>query len=302
MQYGGCHPSAGCFDADGYSAPTTTGSRRTSTYKKRRRRSTRPAHEELRRLVRASAPAAPCCPRPRSSRSRGIKVGFIGMTLEGTPELVAQAGIKDVDFRDEVATANLAAKDLRKQGVAGDRRAHPRGRHAADRGRLRLPVHRRAGPSAISGPIVQIAQNLDPSIDMVVSGHTHQPYTCSIPDPAASRARSPAPLSYGRLVTETKLQLNRRTRDVIRSSVTLGQPPGAERRVTGPSGRRTPPCSDRRQVDGARRAGREPRGRHRSRGRADIAASIPRDTESRSVDLIADAQLERTRPTARRSR
>ena len=28
------------------------------------------------------------------------------MTLEGTPSLVAQAGIQDIEFRDEVETAN----------------------------------------------------------------------------------------------------------------------------------------------------------------------------------------------------
>ena len=48
---------------------------------------------------------------------QGIKVGFIGMTLEGTPELVAQAGIRDVSFADEVQSAGLAAKDLRRKGV-----------------------------------------------------------------------------------------------------------------------------------------------------------------------------------------
>ena len=36
----------------------------------------------------------------------------------------------------------------------------------------------------ISGPIVEIAQNLHPEIDLVVTGHTHQPYICNIPDPA----------------------------------------------------------------------------------------------------------------------
>lgn len=43
--------------------------------------------------------------------------GFIGMTLESTPTLVAQAGIRDVELGGEVTTANLAAKDLRRRGV-----------------------------------------------------------------------------------------------------------------------------------------------------------------------------------------
>ena len=36
--------------------------------------------------------------------------------------------------------------------------------------------------TGISGPIVNIATNLSPSIDLVVTGHTHQPYVCNIPD------------------------------------------------------------------------------------------------------------------------
>ena len=44
------------------------------------------------------------------------------------------------------------------------------------------------GCTGISGPIVEIAQNLDPAIDAVVTGHTHQPYICSIADPAGRPA------------------------------------------------------------------------------------------------------------------
>src|SRR5687767_6611547 len=40
---------------------------------------------------------------------RGIKVGFIGMTLEGTPNIVSASGIQDVDFLDEADTANRYA-------------------------------------------------------------------------------------------------------------------------------------------------------------------------------------------------
>src|SRR3954454_16519415 len=42
----------------------------------------------------------------------GQKVAFIGMTLEGTPAIVAQAGIPGVEFRDEVDTANALVPKL----------------------------------------------------------------------------------------------------------------------------------------------------------------------------------------------
>ena len=44
-----------------------------------------------------------------------IKVGFIGMTLEGTPNIVSASGIQDVDFLDEAETANKYAAELRNE-------------------------------------------------------------------------------------------------------------------------------------------------------------------------------------------
>lgn len=73
--------------------------------------------------------------------------------------------------------------------------------------------------AAISGPIVDIAKNLSPSIDMLVTGHTHQPYTCNIPDPAGQTRWVTSAASYGRVITETELKLDPRTEDVIRDSV-----------------------------------------------------------------------------------
>ena len=44
-----------------------------------------------------------------------IKVGFIGMTLEGTPDIVSASGIQDVNFLDEADTANKYAAELRNE-------------------------------------------------------------------------------------------------------------------------------------------------------------------------------------------
>ena len=33
-----------------------------------------------------------------------------------------------------------------------------------------------------AGPALEIAENLDKEIDLVVSGHTHQPYNCTVQD------------------------------------------------------------------------------------------------------------------------
>ncbi len=72
---------------------------------------------------------------------------------------------------------------------------------------------------AASSPILPIAANLDPAIDMVVSGHTHQPYVCNVKDPAGRPRLLTSASSFGRLFTETDLTYDRRTRDIVRRSV-----------------------------------------------------------------------------------
>src|SRR4029453_4612461 len=48
---------------------------------------------------------------------QGVKVGFIGMTLEGTPNIFSSEGAAGRTFADEVATANKYAAELQAQGV-----------------------------------------------------------------------------------------------------------------------------------------------------------------------------------------
>src|SRR3712207_7389229 len=47
-------------------------------------------------------------------RFRRVKVGFIGMTLEATPDIVSPSGIQGLRFLDEAATANRYARELRR--------------------------------------------------------------------------------------------------------------------------------------------------------------------------------------------
>ena len=134
----------------------------------------------------------------------GVKVGFIGMTLEGTPELVAARGIEGLSFKDEVETANAAAAQLQQ------RRAWTRSWCCSTRAAPR-PA-RTSDCVGISGPIVDIAQNLSPAIDLVVTGHTHQPYVCTIDDPAGNPRQVTSASSFGRVVTETSLMIDQKTR------------------------------------------------------------------------------------------
>src|SRR5215211_2205676 len=101
-----------------------------------------------------------------------IKVGFIGMTLEGTPNIVSASGIQDVDFLDEAETANKYAEELRNEhGVRA----------------IVVLLHEGGTPTPfasidscnVSGPIVDIVDRTSDAVDLFITGHTHQPYVCT---------------------------------------------------------------------------------------------------------------------------
>jgi len=141
----------------------------------------------------------------------GTKVGFIGMTLEGTPTLVDPAGVANVEFKDEVQTANAQAAALKKQGVKSIVvLLHEGGVNA---GTYQQCV-------GVSDPILTIAETMTPEVDAIITGHTHMPYVCHIPDPAGNPRLVTSAASYGQVVTETDLVINTRSGEVDRGRST----------------------------------------------------------------------------------
>jgi len=141
----------------------------------------------------------------------GVRVGFIGMTLEATPTLVSPAGVASVDFKDEVQTANAQAEQLKAQGVKAIVVLLHEGGYQA------RTINDCDG---ISEPIAQIAAQMTPEVDEIITGHTHQGYICSLPDPDGNPRLVTSAADYGRAVTETTLVLNTRSGDVIREKTT----------------------------------------------------------------------------------
>lgn len=139
----------------------------------------------------------------------GQKIAFIGMTLEATPNIVTKAGVEGLAFKDEVETANALVPKLKEQGIQSIVvLLHEGG----------LPSDPRAFNSCpgISGPITDIAKNLDPAIDAIISGHTHQAYNCSINDPAGKPRLVTSASSFGKIFTEVRLSIDNATHDVDR--------------------------------------------------------------------------------------
>ncbi|WP_448607841.1 bifunctional metallophosphatase/5'-nucleotidase [Geodermatophilus sp. URMC 60] len=138
----------------------------------------------------------------------GVEIGFIGMTLEGTADIVSQAGVAGLDFADEVQTANQYAAELQDRGVeAIVVLLHEGGAQTGDQA---WDVD---GCNGLGGPIVDIANGMSDAIDVVVSGHTHQAYNCRIDHKLVTSASS-----NGRLVTDIDLRVNRQTGDVVRAT------------------------------------------------------------------------------------
>ncbi|EXU86824.1 5'-nucleotidase [Streptomyces noursei PD-1] len=198
MQRGGCHPKDGCYEK----GKTFRGA----------------DFPYLAANVTDDRTGKPILKPYTVWQHKGVKIGFIGVTLKGTPDIVNADGVKGLTFHGEVETINKYAKVLDRQGVkAIVALIHEGGMPASTsyNGNCDSP-----GPGAgISGPIVDIAKRVSPQVDALVTGHTHQSYTCTIPDPAGHPRTVTSAASYGRLYTDTTLTYDRRSHDIVRTAV-----------------------------------------------------------------------------------
>ncbi|HUW16392.1 MAG TPA: metallophosphoesterase, partial [Actinomycetes bacterium] len=156
MQKGGCHPVDGCYFPDAPYAGADFSWLAANVVNEKSGKTPLPPYW--------------------IKKVESVKVGFIGMTLEATDTLVAAAGIQGWDFLDEAETANALVPKLKARGVeAIVVLLHEGGSQTPPPGDVDACV-------GISGPIVAINDALDPEIDAMVTGHTHLPYNCVLPD------------------------------------------------------------------------------------------------------------------------
>jgi 5'-nucleotidase len=198
LQNGGCHPTAGCYEQGkkfkGADFPYLAAN------------------------VTSEKTGKPVLKPYTVWKKNGVKVGFIGVTLEGTPNIVTAEGVKGLAFHDEIETVNKYAKELDKQGVKSIVALIHEGGSPASTA-YNYDCDSPGAGDGISGPIVDIAKGITPRVDALVTGHTHQAYACTIPDPSGSPRLVTSASSFGKLYTDTTLTYDRRTNDIVRTSV-----------------------------------------------------------------------------------
>jgi 2',3'-cyclic-nucleotide 2'-phosphodiesterase (5'-nucleotidase family) len=257
MQYGGCHPKEGCyFTEDPYDGAN---------------------FPWLAANVIYSRSGKTVLPQTWIKRVGGVNIGFIGMTLASTPTLVPQNGIQGLRFENEVMAANRAVMALRKQKVRA----------------MVILIHEGGaqtgtynGCDGISGPIAELAKKLPAEIDLIISGHTHRAYICTLPDPNGKPRHITSASALGRAVTETWLTINPQTRDVVRaktraSNVMVLRTVPRDPALTAVIDKWSPLYKDKANEEVGTITG-------------DINGSPGRDTPSSLGNLVADAMLAAT--------
>jgi 5'-nucleotidase len=180
MQNGGCHPAKGCFGP-------------------------RPFAGAKFRYLAASTVVASTGQTlfpPYVVKTFGnVPIAFIGLTLKGTPAIISPSAAAGLRFADEAETVNALVPQLRERGIEA----------------IVLLIHEGGYPTGdynecpgISGAIVDIVKRLDKAVDLVVSGHTHRSYICTIDGRLVTSAES-----FGTLVTRIDVKLDPRTRDIV---------------------------------------------------------------------------------------
>jgi 5'-nucleotidase len=187
MQNGGCHPVDGCQDGDGFGGAK---------------------FQYLAANTINNKTGLPILPPISIKFIKGVPVGFVGLTLEGTAGIVNPAGIKDVHFADEIETANKWGNLLKLFGVdAQVLLVHEGGQQNSS---ATVPVPGVSDCNDFTGPIVPIVAGLNPEFGLVVSGHTHRFYSCVKPNSAGTSVLTSAGTN-GQLITDIDYSLDRRS-------------------------------------------------------------------------------------------
>ena len=212
---------------------------------------------------------------------KGVKVAFIGMTLDGTPSIVTPSAVAGLRFLDEARTVNRLVPKLRRQGVESIVVLIHEGVSGAP------GTNEDACENGLQGALATIVPALHDEVDVVIAGHTNHEFICNVVDAGGDSTLVTMADNNGRLFTDIDLKVSTRTRDI--SVVAVDNVPNL-RTVT--------PAPDLQALIDKYKAISGPL---ENRVIGQISADIPElpkspAGESAIGNLIADAQLASTAP------
>ncbi len=282
-QNGGCTPNSdgqSCTfkdPADATPSPTTTYPGTTMRY--------------LAANVVDTGTGQPVLPPTAIKEVGGVKIGFIGLVLRATPTIVTPSGVAGLTFLDEASTANSYVPSLRAAGAET----------------IVVLVHQGGFQSGggtnvntcnnLGGDIVPLVKALDSHIPVVVSGHTHAAYNCSLPTPQGAKLVTSA-LANGRVISDIGMTLNSSDGTLVQATANNVIVNTAANTLAPGDPARTPMYN---RVEALTAAANSQSaalaGQVIGTINADITRSSGANGESALGDVIADAQLRATDAT-----
>jgi 5'-nucleotidase len=181
MVDGGCHHTDGCFGGDGFRGAD---------------------YPLLAANVVDRQTGEPILPPYVVKRVQGVRIGFIGLTLEDTPSVVLPSAVEGLRFLDESDTVSRYTAELQAQGVES----------------IVVLVHQGGAVAGTDpngcddprGPVFQEIEQSPAAVDAWVAGHTLSTFVCAVDGDPVTMAGD-----KGRFVTELDLVIDRRTKDVV---------------------------------------------------------------------------------------
>lgn len=143
-----------------------------------------------------TAPGRTIFPRYEIKQVGGAKIAFIGMTLQGTPQVESAASVAGLTFDPEIDTVNALLPQLKGQVDAVVVLLH--------QGGFQVAGSTYNDCNMLTGDIQPILSKLDPAVDVIHTAHTHQPYNCTMMGGLLVTSAA----SFGRIITQINLTID----------------------------------------------------------------------------------------------
>lgn len=140
----------------------------------------------------------PVLPTHKMVEVAGMKIALVGAVTRDTPKVIVAKSIRGLRFIDEADAMNALVPQLRAEGAQLLVAMMHEG--SLTDGPANDPTYACSG---LRGRGADIANRLDPAYGIIISGHTHQAYTCKIKGRLLVQAGS-----FGGWITESRLKVS----------------------------------------------------------------------------------------------